>query len=365
MKNSFGQNLTVTLFGESHGPVVGAALDGLCPGIPVNEEEIARRLTLRRPQEGIGTARREEDKFTILSGVFNGKTTGAPLVVVIENTSMRSGDYEALRGAARPGHSDYAAFCKYHGYEDYRGGGHFSGRLTAALVAAGAIVLPALETGGILIGSHIKRLAGVEDRAFEDLEQDLAVLSEKSFAVLDGGKAEEMKRKIKEAAEEGDSVGGILEGAVAGLPAGLGEPFFDSVESLLSHAFFSIPGVKGVQFGAGFAGVDKKGSAFNDPFRIQGGRIVTEKNDNGGINGGITNGMPIVYALAVKPTPSVSKTQRTVDFIKNEETEISVGGRHDPAILARVAPVVNALAALVVYDLLLGRFGTDFQGWRR
>ena len=361
MKNSFGNSLAVTLFGESHGPAIGAVLDGLTPGITVNEELIAKRLSMRRPQVGIGTARREEDRFSILSGVYNGKTTGTPLTVVIPNENVSSGDYTKLSQIARPGHSDYAAYCKYHGFEDRRGGGHFSGRLTAALVAAGAIVEPALQKKGVKIGTHILSLGSVCDRRFKSVEDDLAALEDQAFPVLDPVE-EKMKDEVLSAARAGDSVGGVTESAVCGLPAGLGEPFFDSIESMLSHALFAIPGVKGVQFGEGFDLVNGKGSAFNDPFRVKDGKIVTATNHNGGINGGVTNGMPVLFRCAVKPTPSIAKEQETVDFVKKENTLLSVGGRHDPSILPRVPAVVNAAAALVIFDLLLGRYGTDYFG---
>lgn len=362
MKNTFGNSITITLFGESHGPAIGAVLDGLAPGIKIDEERIRRQLTLRRPAGKISTARKEQDPFEILSGVFNGYTTGTPLCISIPNSAQHSGDYSATRAKARPGHADYTAFCKYHGFEDYRGGGHFSGRITAALVAAGAILISALEQKGIFIGTHMSACTGVEDRSFEDYKKDISALSNVAFPVLSEEAAWEMKEKIEGAAAEGDSVGGILETAVVGLPAGLGEPWFDSVESLLSHGLFSIPGVKGVAFGKGFDFATMKGSVANDPFRYEEGKAITETNHNGGINGGITNGMPLLIQTAVKPTPSIYKEQKTIDFMAGENTDLLIEGRHDPCIVHRARVVVDSVCALVVADLLTTRFGTDYLG---
>ena len=360
MKNTFGQSVALTLFGESHGGQIGAVLDGLAPGIPVDEDFIAHQLTLRRPKGKISTARQEEDPFVISSGVFEGKTTGTPILITIPNQNTKSKDYSETRFLARPGHADYTANCKYHGFEDYRGGGHFSGRVTAGLVAAGAIAISALKNKGIIIGTHIRRCAGVNDRDFGDLPTDIAALNDMPFAVLDEDRAKKMEVEISHAAEMGDSVGGILETAVVGMPAGVGEPWFDSVESILSHALFSIPGVKGVQFGMGFDMVDRYGSEVNDSFRMDGDKIVTATNNNGGINGGITNGMPILFSCAIKPTPSIYKEQDTVDFDKGENALLQIKGRHDPAIIHRARVVVDSVTALVLCDLLAQRWGTDF-----
>ncbi len=361
MKNSFGTALTVTLYGESHGPSVGVILDGLAPGIPVDEAYIASQLTLRRPQDALSTARREADEFVIESGVYRGKTTGTPLMIRIPNTAQHSADY-AHYGKARPGHADVTAYQKYHGFEDPRGGGHFSGRITAALVAAGAVVLPALAKKGIFVGTHLARCAGIDDRKFQDYSVDIQTLSTLPFPVLDGEKAEEMKAAVLAAKAECDSVGGILETAVVGLPAGLGEPWFDSAESLLSHILFSVPGIKGVEFGDGFSFADQKGSRANDPFRYENGKIVTAKNSNGGINGGITNGMPVLFRTAVKPTPSILQTQKNVDFVAGNEIDFALTGRHDPCIAHRARIVVDSVTALALYDMLAGRYGTDYLG---
>ncbi len=362
MKNTFGKSISVTIFGESHGSEIGVVLDGFAPGIPVSEEMIAEKLTLRRPSGTVSTKRVEPDHFRIVSGVFNGYTTGTPICILIPNENTRSRDYNTVRQLARPGHADYTAYCKYHGFEDYRGGGHFSGRLTAALVAAGTIALSALSGKGILIGTHISRCAGIPDRGFADLEKDLKMLSGKLFAVLDEEAAVQMRAAIEQAAGEGDSVGGILETAVTGLPAGVGEPWFDSLESMLSHALFSIPAVKGVEFGDGFALSDLRGSRANDSFALQDGKVITKTNHNGGINGGISNGMPLLFRCAVKPTPSIYKEQDTVDFIDHKEKKIVIEGRHDPAIVHRARVVVDSVTALVLCDLLAQRFGTDYLG---
>ena len=364
MKNTFGQSVAVTIFGESHGEATGVVIDGMAPGIEVDEEFIASQLTLRRPAGKISTSRQEKDKFRIVSGVFNNKTTGTPICIIIPNEDTKSRDYSETRALARPGHADYTAFCKYHGFEDYRGGGHFSGRITAGLVAGGAIAIKALNELGINIGTHISSLGGVCDRSFEDIGSDIVNLNKKTFAVLDENKEAEMKKIIEAAAEDGDSVGGVLETAVTGFPKGVGEPWFDTVEGILSHALFSIPAIKGVEFGAGFDMVNGRGSEFNDPFYMKGGRIRTQTNNNGGINGGITNGMPILFRCAVKPTPSIYKQQDTVDFIKSENAELQIKGRHDPAIIHRARVVVDSVAALALCDLLAGRFGTDYLAGR-
>ena len=360
MKNTLGNRLTVTLFGESHGPLVGAVVDGLTPGMTVDTDRISDMLAKRRPSGQISTARAEKDEFVIQSGVFEGKTTGSPLCILIPNTDTRSKDYGKTKDLARPSHADYTANCKYHGYEDYRGGGHFSGRITAALVAVGGILMPTLEAMGIRIGTHIKSCAGISDRAFADYEKDIALLSTLEFATLDENAGEEMKKKILEAKSEGDSVGGTLETVITGLEAGLGEPWFDTVEGMLSHALFSIPAVKGVEFGAGFSLSSMRGSLANDPFAVECGRVITKTNNSGGINGGITNGMPVTFSTAIRPTPTIIKEQDTIDMTKKENAKISPVGRHDPCIVHRARIVVDSVAAIVVADLLAERYGDDW-----
>lgn len=360
MKNVFGNSLTVTLFGESHGEAIGCVIDGLAPGIEIDGEFIASQMERRKGISAISTPRREADKVRILSGVYCGRSTGTPIAMIIENTSQNSKDYSETKDLARPGHADYTAQCKYHGFQDYRGGGHFSGRITAPLVAAGAIAIKALEKKGIEIGVHIAECAGIKDREFIEVKKDISYLKKASVPMLDENKADEMISLIEKAAAEGDSVGGILETVVTGVPAGVGEPWFDSVESVISHLLFSVPGVKGVQFGKGFGFAGLRGSQANDEFYADGDLIRTRSNNNGGINGGITNGMPIVFSCCVKATPSIFKQQSTVDFIKKENTCLQIKGRHDPAIIHRAAVVVESVTALALCDLLTGRFGTDF-----
>lgn len=360
MKNTFGTSVQMTIFGESHGRAIGAVLDGLAPGIEIDHEFIAGQLTKRRPAGKISTSRIEQDEFEILSGVHNGKTSGTPIMIVIPNKNLKSTDYTESPRLARPGHADLTANFKYHGFEDFRGGGHFSGRITAAVVAAGSIAALALKNKGITVGTHIKACAGIHDRSFADIKDDINTLNGMNFAVLDSEIAAAMVEKIELAASEGDSVGGILETAVYGFPAGVGEPFFDSVESELSHALFSIPAVKGVQFGDGFGMTVMRGSEANDEFEVRDGKIITKTNRNGGVNGGITNGMPIIFSTAIKPTPSIYKPQHTVDYEKRENAELRLKGRHDPAIIHRARVVQDSMTALVMCDLLCQRFGTDY-----
>lgn len=360
MKNTFGNALTITLFGESHGPAIGAVLDGLAPGIKIDEEYIRGKLNQRRPVGKISTPRQEEDKVEFLSGVFNGYTTGTPLCLIIRNENVKSKDYDSVSRLARPSHADLTARYKYGGFEDYRGGGHFSGRITAALVAAGAIVMKALEDKGIKIGTHIKSCGGVSDRDFGNLKEDIEALEEKTFPVLDEQSAQLINQKILEAAGDGDSVGGVLETAVTGMVCGVGEPWFDTVESMLAHSIFSVPAVKGVEFGAGFAICNMRGSEANDAIRYEDGKVVTATNNSGGINGGITNGMPIIFRTGIKPTASIFKEQETIDMLKKENGLLQLKGRHDPAIVHRARVVIDVVTAITLADLLTMRFGTDF-----
>ena len=357
MKNTFGQNLSVTVFGESHGDAIGVVIDGISPGTEVDTEKINEYLAKRRPSSAIDTPRREKDNFRILSGVFKGMATGTPILIEIPNENTKSDDYSY--GLARPSHADYSAFCKYHGFEDYRGGGHFSGRVTAGLVAAGGILLPALEKLGIFVGTHILKCGNAEDFTFSDIKNELTALKKSDFPTISLSAKEEITAEILKASENSDSIGGITETAVYGLPKGLGEPWFDSVEGLISHGIFSIGGIKGIAFGKGFDFANATGKTANDEFAIENGKIITKTNNNGGINGGITNGMPITFTCSVKPTPSIALTQQTVDFIKSRETEINIKGRHDPAIIRRICPVIDSVTAIVLCDLLIGRFGED------
>ena len=364
MKNTFGTSVAVTLFGESHGSAVGAVLDGMAPGVRVDADFIAHQLTLRRPYGAISTQRVEPDRFEIVSGVYGGRTTGTPLCVLIPNEDARSADYALPGTPARPGHADYTGYVKYHGFADPRGGGHFSGRVTAALTAVGAVAITALREKGVLIGTHVARCGGVSDRDFSDgdLPGELAALNELRFAVLDAAAGERMRDAIEAAAADGDSVGGILETAVCGLPAGVGEPWFDTLEGTLAHALFSIPGVKGVDFGGAFDRVDARGSAYNDPFYVENGAVRTKTNHSGGVNGGVSNGMPLLFRCAVKPTSSIAKAQETVELQRMQPAVLTLGGRHDPAFLHRARVVADSVTALALCDALALRFGTDWLG---
>lgn len=320
-----------TIFGESHGPAVGVVLEGVPAGLALDMDFIASELARRAPGGGpTATARREADAPEILSGVFQGRTTGAPLCAIIRNTDVRSSDYEELRYKPRPSHADYAAFVKYGGHADCRGGGHFSGRLTAPLVLAGAVAKLVLREKGVNISAVISELGGVRDPA--------------------AGEAEKI---ILDAKSELDSVGGAVRCTITGMPAGLGGPDFgENIEGELARALFAVPAVKGVEFGAGFAFAAMRGSRANDPFRMKNGRVVTETNNSGGVNGGISNGMPIVFSVAIRPTPSVGLEQDTVDLRTMENSALTVKGRHDPCIVPRALPAVEAAAALTIVDII-------------
>ncbi|MBQ1261023.1 MAG: chorismate synthase [Clostridia bacterium] len=360
MKNSFGSSVTVTLFGESHGEAIGAVIDGIGSGIKIDLEYINARLEQRKPYGSISTARVEADEVRFLSGVYNGYTTGTPLALIIENKNVKSGDYKAFEDIPRPSHADYTAEVKYGGFQDKRGGGHFSGRITAPLVAVGAILSRALENKGIKIGTHIKSLYKIADEGEILTPRDIDYLNSVKFPTLSKECGEKMTAEIERAAALGDSVGGVLETAVLGIPAGIGEPFFDSAESMLSHIIFSIPGVKGVEFGDGFAIADKLGSEANDELYLDNGTVKTYTNNSGGIQGGITNGMPIVIRTAIKPTPSIFKEQRSVNLKSGEAAILKLSGRHDPAIIHRVRAVIDAAVAIAIADLLTAKYGTDF-----
>ena len=353
MKNTFGDAVSLTIFGESHGAAIGAVLDGLAAGLPVESDYIAARMERRRARgDGLSTARIEPDKVEFLSGVVNGHTTGTAIALTIAKTA----------DLLRPGHADYTAYAKYEGWQDARGGGHFSGRVTAAAVAAGSICERVLAGHGIRVYTHIARLAGVEDAPLSSAAGLVCPEPENGhFALLDPSREAAMQQAVRAAAAEGDSVGGVLETIVTGLPAGVGEPWFDSVESELAHIAFAIPAVKGIEFGMGFAMADQRGSCANDAFCMREGKIETATNHNGGVNGGITNGMPVVFRTAVKPTPSIYKTQQTVDYVNRREAELNIQGRHDPCIVARAAVVQNSLTAFGVLDLLTQRYGTLWQ----
>lgn len=356
MKNNFGTNISMTIFGESHGPCIGITLDGLPAGFKINLERIKEDMEKRKAKGSISTQRHEDDEVEIVSGFFNGYTTGTTLTILIQNKNTQSKDYSDIQYRLRPGHADFSAYEKYHGFQDYRGGGHFSGRLTAPIVAAGSICRQILETKNILIGSHIEQLYALHDAPFsnniDELKKQIQTLNKKEFATLDEQVTQNMEQAILEAKNEQDSIGGILESAIINLPAGIGEPFFDSIESILAHLLFSIPAVKGVSFGAGFQMASKKGSEANDAF-IMNDTIQTKTNNNGGINGGISNGMPIIIHTCIKPTPSIYKAQETVDYKTKESQTLNIKGRHDPCILHRARIVVDSMIAFGILDLLM------------
>ena len=341
------------IFGESHGPAIGVVVEGVPAGLELNLEEVQRELDRRKPGQGpTATARKESDTVQVLSGVFEGRTTGAPLAMVIPNSDQHSKDYEAIRYTPRPSHGDYAGYVKSGGCLDYRGGGHFSGRLTAPLVAAGAVAKQILAQRAIWVGAHISSIYGITDSSLED-EEALRAVASKPFPVLDEAKGEEMRQAILDAKNEQDSVGGAIECAVFGLPAGLGAPDFGcNVEGIFAQHLFAVPAVKGVDFGAGVAFSLMRGSEANDPFAVEDGKIVTRTNHAGGVNGGITNGMPVTFEVTIRPTPSISLPQESVDLRTGEETEIEIHGRHDPCIVPRAVPVIEAAAALAACAVL-------------
>ena len=341
------------IFGESHGPAIGVVVEGVPAGLELDLEAVQRELDRRKPGRGpTATARRESDRVEVLSGLFEGRTTGAPLAMVIPNADQHSKDYESIRYTPRPSHGDYAGFIKSQGCQDWRGGGHFSGRLTAPLVAAGAVARQVLARHGVWVGAHISSIYGVLDASWETGEE-LKAVAAKPFPVLDDQKGEEMRQAILEAKNEGDSVGGAIECAVFGLPAGLGAPDFGcNVEGIFAQHLFAVPAVKGVDFGAGVAFALMRGSEANDPFEMKDGRVVTRTNHAGGVNGGITNGMPVTFEVTLRPTASIALPQESVDLRTGEETEIEIHGRHDPCIVPRAVPVIEAAAALAACQVL-------------
>ena len=356
MASYLGEHIHVSVFGQSHSPAIGVVVDGLPAGERVDMEELGRFLKRRAPgQNATSTPRKEADLPQFLSGLVDDVTCGAPLAALIENTNTRSQDYAQLRDKPRPGHADFTAQVKYGGFQDVAGGGHFSGRLTAPLCIAGGICLQMLKRRGIEVAAHIASVAGEADRPFDPMGEGVETmekLKRAPFPVLDEKAGERMRKVILQAKEEADSVGGIVECLVTGVPAGLGDPMFGGMENRLAAALFGIPAVKGVEFGAGFGVATMRGSENNDPFTVKNGKVVTETNHAGGILGGITNGMPLVFRLAFKPTPSIAKEQQTVSLSKNQVEELVVTGRHDPCIVPRAVPVVEAVTALVLSDLL-------------
>ena len=349
MSSTYGEMIRLTIFGQSHSPAIGMTLEGIPAGSSIDMEKLERFLARRAPgRNAWSTPRAEADRPEFVAGLLGNVTCGVPLTAIIRNTDTRSGDYEELKKKPRPGHADLTAQYKYHGFQDHAGGGHFSGRMTAPLCIAGGICLQLLEKEGVKIMARIAVIGDVEDEsAF------LASVEENEFPVVSPEKGILMQQRIEQAREEGDSIGGIIECVVTGLPVGLGDPMFHGMENRIAQAVFAIPAVKGLEFGAGFAAARMRGSEHNDPFRIRDGKIVTETNHAGGILGGITDGMPICFRAAVKPTPSIAKSQQSVDLEAMKETSLEIRGRHDPCIVPRAVPCMEAAAALAVYDAFL------------
>lgn len=346
-----------SIFGESHGPAIGVVLEQVPPGLVLDREAISKEMARRAPGKSpLSTARKEADVPEILSGVFDGKTTGTPLCAIIHNSDHHSKDYAKTRFLARPSHGDYTGFVRYQGCNDYRGGGHFSGRLTAPLVFAGAVAKQLLAQRGITVGAHISQIGTVKDKSFADTQLTptlFQTLSEKAFPTVDGQAGAAMQAEILQAREELDSIGGAIQCAVLGLPVGVGSPDLGcNVEGVLAQHLFAVPAVKGISFGAGFAFASMRGSQANDPFYMDGGQVKARTNHSGGVNGGISNGMPVLFQVAIRPTPSIGQEQNTINFSTMEDAKLTIQGRHDPCIVHRAVPVIEAAAALAICELL-------------
>ena len=356
MSCNFGEKFKITIFGQSHSDAIGVVIGGIPAGIRLDSEKIDKFMARRAPGKNkYSTPRKEDDKPEILSGVVDGITCGAPLCAVIRNSNQHSKDYAKLKTLPRPSHSDFAAYMKYNGFNDIRGGGNFSGRMTAPMCFAGAIAMQILEEKGIRIGAHVEKIAGVCDTRFDPVNvtaDDFDSICEKDFPLLNDGVKEEILAKIEDARLDGDSVGGVIECAVTGIPAGIGEPMFDGVENVISQAVFAVPAIKGIEFGNGFDCTDLRGSENNDSFIVTDGRITTATNNHGGILGGITSGMPVIFRVAVKPTPSIAKQQMTVNLESGCAEELVVGGRHDPCIVPRAVPCIEAATAIAMINLI-------------
>ncbi len=357
MSCNFGNNIKITIFGQSHSNAIGVVIDGLPAGFKIDTEKVSSFMARRAPgQSDLSTPRKEADEVKILSGVVDNVTCGAPLCAVIENTNTRSDDYEKFRNLPRPSHSDFAAMIKHNGFNDIRGGGNFSGRLTAPLCFAGAVCMQMLEEKGICIGAHISSIGKVDDQRFDPGNvnaDDFDAVAKKTFPVINEKQGDYMRKEIYSAKENGDSVGGTIECAIVGIPAGIGDPIFDGIENKISSVVFGIPAIKGIEFGSGFDGARMLGSENNDDFVCVDGKISTATNNHGGILGGISSGMPIIFRCAVKPTPSISKKQQSVNTETGCEEKLVIGGRHDPCIVPRAVPCVEAAAAIVIADYLL------------
>lgn len=357
MSGVWGRKIKYSIFGESHGEAIGIVIDNLPSGVELDFDFIKSELARRAPGKSeLSTPRKEEDNIEILSGFFEGRTTGTPLCAIIRNGNTKSKDYSKLKNAMRPGHADFTGNLKYKGYGDYRGGGHFSGRITAPLVFAGAIAKQILKEKQIIIGSHIASIHSISDDKFNavNIENNLLEnLNKIAFPVINEEKGKQMQQYILDQKEKFDSVGGIVECVILNLPAGIGDPFFDSIESEMAHLLFSVPAVKGVEFGEGFNITRMVGSEANDEFYYENNTVRTKTNNNGGILGGITSGMPLIFRCAIKPTASIFKEQDTIDIEKNENVKLVVEGRHDPCIVPRAVPVIEAVAAMTILDYLV------------
>lgn len=364
MSGIYGMNVKMSIYGESHGASIGLVIDGLPPGLKLDLAQIEKEMARRAPGKNLlSTQRKESDSFAVQSGFFNGYTTGTPLCVMIKNSDQHSKDYSILQDKMRPGHADYAGNVHYHGYNDYRGGGHFSGRLTAPLVFMGAVAKQALALENIQVGAHILSIADIKEQPFNPLGEDAELLKQlraKEFCVMDDAAGQKMQEKILAARAEQNSVGGVIEAIIMNLPAGIGAPYFDSLESRLSHALFSVPAVKGVEFGDGFGITSMTGAEANDQLYYAKDCVKAYTNHNGGITGGISNGMPVIFRAAIKPTPSISRVQQTVSLANKCNTSLEITGRHDPCIVQRAVPVIEAVAAWTVWDLLL-----EAKKWER
>lgn len=357
MSSVIGDKIKLSIFGESHGEAIGCVIDGLPAGIKIDMNAVYKDMQRRAPgKDKTATPRLEKDIPHILSGMLDNVTTGAPLAMVIENTNTKSGDYSNLMTVPRPGHSDYPAYVKYGGNNDIRGGGHFSGRLTAPLVFAGSVAKQILSQMGVTIGAHIKQIGSVCD-AVSDLNKTdkslLDTLSSSTFSLIDETKEQAMRDEIEKARLSLDSVGGIIECFAVGLPVGLGGNMFDTVEGKLASILFGVPAVKGVEFGIGFGFADKRASEVNDQYEIKNGRVATLSNNNGGVLGGMTDGAPLSVSVVIKPTPSIAKKQKSVNLLTMENAELEIHGRHDPCIVVRAVPVIECAVALGLLDLMM------------
>ena len=356
MSGMWGSKIKLSIFGESHGNAIGITIDGLPAGFSIDMDKIMMEMARRAPgKSSLSTPRKESDIPEILSGYFEGKTTGTPLCAIIRNSNTKSKDYSKLKDVMRPGHADYTGAVRYKGFNDYRGGGHFSGRITAPLVFAGAICKQILEVKGIIVSAHINSIGKIKDCSF--LESDISdellnSFKEKELPLINTKLEDEMRQEILSARSSGDSIGGTIECAILGVSPGIGDPFFDSVESTLAHLMFSVPAVKGIEFGKGFDISKMRGLEANDEYYLENGNIKTKTNNNGGILGGITNGMPIIFNVAIKPTASIFKEQNTVNIATMEETTLCIEGRHDPCIVQRALPVIEAVAAIGITELM-------------